>query len=345
MDRDKSALMLGHSGAESVHAAMRTWSPQTKIGLVESCVQDAARAASQVGALNNFKLHGRKGRGPSLFELQICDATVVGNIESFFPKLNSVLTQPDLREFSAVDALKGDVETVQMESGARVTSGPHVIVEDSHRPDVVLVTRPKKRKFKGIADRDATLLSPESEVVNLSSDVSGESDTVIVEPTPCRSTRSNPVATSSPAPEPVRQRVEEANVQPGMLFLSRTSVHGKSPICRGRKCCQPLERRGLGNLDGVLLEYAGRPEANSQMQTFHMFTGFVPTISVARGAHCPRPSPVPCPQYHQNFLSALELISLKRRFFFYRKMEWKLGQLTLLLSQRIKSVLATSSWM
>src|SRR5450759_5400943 len=116
MDRDKSALMLGHNGAESVHAPMRNWSSGTKIGLVESCVHDASRAASQVGALNNFKLHGRKVRGPSLFELQIRDATVIGNVESFFPKLNKVLTQPDLREFSAVDLLSGDVETVQMQN-------------------------------------------------------------------------------------------------------------------------------------------------------------------------------------------------------------------------------------
>ena len=119
MDRDKSALMPGHSGAESVHAAMRNWSSGAKIGLVESCVQDASRAASQVGALNNFRLHGRKVQGPSLFELQIRDAIVIGNVESFFPKLNKVLTQPDLREFSSADPLSGDVEIVQMKKGKR----------------------------------------------------------------------------------------------------------------------------------------------------------------------------------------------------------------------------------
>ena len=264
MDRDQSALMLGHSGAESVHAAMRKWSSETKIGLVESCVQDAARAASQVAALNNYKLHGRKGRGPSLFELRIRDATVVGNVESFFPKLNTILTQPDLREFSSVDPLEGDVETVQMKRGTKMPSGPNVVVEDSHRPDVILVTRPKKRKFRGIADRDASLLSPES-VVNLSSDVSGECDPVIVENrrstratpgpsepvvnenTPTRGTapRPAPDPVRPAAPEPVRRRIEEANVMPGMLFISRISSHGKSPRCRGQKCGRLIREEGL----------------------------------------------------------------------------------------------------
>ena len=256
MDKDKSALMLGQSGAESVHAAMRKWSSQTKIGLVESCVQDAARAASQLGALNNFKLHGRKGRGPSIFELRIRDATVVGNVESFFPKLNNVLTQPDLREFCSVDPLKGDVEMVQMKRGAKIPTGPDVVVEDSHRDDILLVTRPKKRKFRGLAQRDPTLLSPGPEVVNLSS---SESETVIVEPSPRRSTRSTPAASepvvdvdtptrrrrSTPASEPVRRRVEEADVMPGMLFLSRISNHGKSPTCRGPKCNRPTREQGL----------------------------------------------------------------------------------------------------
>src|SRR5450759_3704255 len=100
-------------------------------------------------------------------------------MQSFFPRLNNVLTQPDLREFSSADPLSGDVETVQMKRRTKVPTGPNIVVEDSHRLDVVLVTRPKKRKFKGIANKDPTLLSTGT-IVNLSSDDS--MDTVIVEP-------------------------------------------------------------------------------------------------------------------------------------------------------------------
>lgn len=241
MDKEKSALMLNHSGAESVHAAMRKWSSQAKIGLVESCVQDAARAASQVGAFVNFNLHGRKGRGPSLFELRLRDASAVGNVESFFPKLNTVLTQPEMREYSSANPLDGDVETVQMKRGA-VKAGRDVVVEDSHRPDIVLVTRPTKRKFRGLANRDPKLKSVDATVVDLSSDGSAESDVVIVE-TPRRATRSSqptvdqnhtPERSSQPSnPEPVCRRVQETDVGPGMFFLARISTSGKSPGCRG----------------------------------------------------------------------------------------------------------------
>ncbi len=60
MDKDDSALMLGHNGAESVHAAMHRWSSKLKVGLVESCILDATRVANQIGALVNFIAHGRK---------------------------------------------------------------------------------------------------------------------------------------------------------------------------------------------------------------------------------------------------------------------------------------------
>ena len=81
MDRDKSVLMLNHSGAESVHAAMQKWSSEAKIGLLETCIQDTTRALSQIGAHVNYNLHGRKGNGPSLFELRLRDAIAVGNVE------------------------------------------------------------------------------------------------------------------------------------------------------------------------------------------------------------------------------------------------------------------------
>ena len=254
MDREKSALMLGHSGAESVHASMRRWASQNKIGLVESCVHDATRAASQVAALSYFNIHGRRGKGPSLFELRLRDSTAVGLVQSFCTKLNSVLTQPDMCKYSSVEPLSEDVETVPMKRGAKIPRGPHVVVEESHRPDILMVTRPKKRKFKGIANRDP-------EVVNLSSDASEESDTVVMEP-PARMTRSNPSSaprTTRLTPRTPRRpaRVErnfsggvhESDGRPGMLFLSQIGRHGRSPGCRGRKCGKLIREVGFRHSD------------------------------------------------------------------------------------------------
>src|SRR5450759_2166066 len=58
-----------------------------------------------------------------------------------------------------------------------------------------MVTRPKKRKFRGIANKDPTLLSVGT-VVSLSSDDS--MDTVIVEPHR-RGTRARPAVSEEPA--------------------------------------------------------------------------------------------------------------------------------------------------
>ncbi len=250
MDRDKSALMLNHSGAESLHAAMRRWSSQRKVGLVESCVQDATRAAGQVGCLVNFSTRGRKGKGPSLFELRIRDATAVGNVESFFLKLNTVLTQASMLEFSGMEHLSDCVETVRMKRGKGIAQPGHV-VEDSHRPDVVLVTRPKKRKFKGIANRDANLKSNLPEVVDLSSSDGSPDDGSPVQsdadlPHPTRpTTRSQPAPVPEipttqqtlrcePTPEPILTRVQETDATTGRLFLARISPKGRSPVCRGQ---------------------------------------------------------------------------------------------------------------
>ena len=96
----------------------------------------------------------------------------MGNVEPFFAKLNTIITQPNLHELSSQKDVLDDVESVQMKQRkGKLPIGPNVVVEDSHRPDTVLVTRPKKRKYPGLVGRDPNLRStmPPHELVNLSS--------------------------------------------------------------------------------------------------------------------------------------------------------------------------------